>query len=145
MKPETPVLLMWRGCTLDRDYQPNKPLVTTLLGVVTYARHMDGLSLFDSAGQKWNCIAVSLEGKPITWIHRLATCLFVNPTRSCLFNWGEPRPYELSEVAGLLQHEVAEDDDIITQFHENEEWTNAIAKVQTLKDVLAVYRKLTKP
>lgn len=129
---------------LDRDFVPDRPMVTTLLGSVTYARHKEGLSLFDGAGQKWKCTGVTLNGQPIAWVHRLCTFLLINPTRPCMFVWAEPTPYLLAEVTALVRREVAEDDDILTQFHEKDEWTDALGKVKTLKDVLTVYRRMTR-
>ena len=142
MKPEMPVLLIWRGHVLDCTFEPDKPMITTLLGAVNYARRPDSICLFDSAGQKWKCSGVSLNGKPITWLHRFGTYLFLNPVRSCSFTWNLSTPYQLTEITGLIQREVEEDDDILTQFHEKDEWYEALANARTYGDVIGVYRRL---
>jgi hypothetical protein len=145
MIPENIALLVWDGKTTMYEYKLGEPMATTLLGAVTYARKKHRLKLYDAAGKKWRCINVSLSTGPLKWIHRLSTFCFYNPVRTCVFEWNNPEPYDFSEIMVIVKKEIQDDDDILTQWHDKNEWMNQTANARNLKELISIYKRLMEP
>lgn len=129
---------------IDAGYRPGCPIVTTLLGAVTYSRHKDCLTLYDSGGNKWRCSGVSLPTSPLTWVHRLATLCFINPVRPCVLDWSNPRPYDFREIMDIVRQEILEDDDILTQWQTEDKCLEMVERATDLRGLVATYRRLTR-
>lgn len=142
MKPQMPVILVWKNRTTLNGYDPDRPMVTTLLAAVTYSKHAADLSLYDSTGNRWMCEGVTLTTGPLTWIHRLAVRILLNPTRQCIFTWGSPSPYDLKQLRKVIRREIDDDDDILTQFRSKTACHELVDQAATAEGLIKGVQKL---
>ena len=144
MKPQMPVLLVWKNSTTLTGYDPDRPMVTTLLAAVTYSKHAADLSLYDSMGNRWKCEGVTLTTGPLTWIHRLAVRILLNPTRQCMFSWGSPIAYDVKQLRKVIRLEIEADDDILSQFRSKAACHELVDQAATAESLINGMQKLNK-
>jgi hypothetical protein len=108
-------------------------------GAYALARgYWDRLTLFDSDGFAWSVASVT---PALSRLRRFLARTVYNPRLKVSIEFDEARPYQFDELRAKLTDLVSRDDDVLTQFIEQDELNALIRDAASFKELLAALRR----
>jgi hypothetical protein len=118
----------------NRAFTPQEKM--KLLGL--FSGFYEQLTVFDAHGKAWRVIELRSRHKT-RWFHVLVR-LFYNPWVDVEFVWRAPIDYQLEDLKACYIAAVEADDDILTQFVEQEELKEKIGAAGSFAELSRIYQ-----
>lgn len=131
MKPEFPLILELKHNYLDLVPDEDAVKSASAYGIL-YGKG-NGIC-FDSNNRKWRLTLTSSKIKNNTFTKLLAAT-FYNPTVETVALWEPIGNYEMDELKKMVINCIENDDDVLTQFIEVDEFSDKVSQCNTLQEV----------
>ena len=95
------------------------------------------LKFYDSEGYRWSIETVT-SGVKVTFLNKLLAHTIYNPIVPFTPHWRKDGSYKLEELKSLYIKAVRQDDDILTQFVEEDGLIQRVNIARSIKDLISV-------
>jgi len=112
-----------------------------------YAYHRQGwksVGLFHRDGQRYEVVSVAPD-RPRGLFSKILANTVYNPRFVAAFNYRAVGAYGLADLKGAVSAAIRADDDVLTQFHSEEELLDRLARVSTFDDMVGFVRYIQAP
>jgi hypothetical protein len=143
-KPEFPIICIDKKYfveLLDSEARMSKVSALALINVPTF----QDIFVFDKNGFQWSYKMISTEFKETFFNRILIKAGFYFRTFSATVIWTRVCEYDLAKLKENLVNCVDQDDDILTQFIEPKDLSNAIRDAKTFDDLVTVLKNYVFP